>query len=217
MLGNLGFVELILLAVFFAVPFVVIRAILRRNRSSGGRDGASVGGPNQRKADPNDDPGSTPVTVFISYRRQDSADATGRIYDRLVQQLGRSHVLKDVDSVPLGVDFRKHLDQFVSSSDIVLAIIGEQWLDARDTDGRRRIEDPADLVRIEIESALQRGIPVIPVLVRGAHMPKASDLPATMKDLAYRNGISVRPDPDFHTDADRLIAGVVAHRRRAGA
>ncbi|GAB4481804.1 MAG: hypothetical protein Kow00124_29960 [Anaerolineae bacterium] len=142
--------------------------------------------------------------IFISYRRSDSADATGRLYDRLVAHYGRERIFKDVDSIPLGADFRQVIDGAVGGCAVVLAIIGRGWLSARD-EGGRRLDDPADFVRLEIESALRRGIPVIPVLVSGAVMPRETELPQALRELTYRNGTPVRPDPDFHADVDRLI------------
>jgi TIR domain len=149
-------------------------------------------------------PGVEPGTVFISYRRIDSSDVTGRIYDRLVASHGRAHVFKDVDSIPLGTDFRRHVADLISRSDCVLAVIGRQWLDTTDAAGRRRLDDPTDLVRIEIEAALSRGVPVIPLLVQGALMPDPQAMPEVLRPLAFRNGMSVRADPDFHRDLDRL-------------
>jgi hypothetical protein len=152
------------------------------------------------------------MSVFLSYRREDSADVAGRIYDRLAVAFGQDQVFKDVDSIPLGVDFREHLQQVVGRCDVVLAVIGDQWLaTARAGEASSRLEDPKDFVRIELESALQRGIPVIPVLVRGAAVPHEAELPAALGTLAYRSGISVRADPDFHRDMDRLIDGVRHH------
>lgn len=151
--------------------------------------------------------------VFLSYRRDDSADVTGRIYDRLVQRFGKAQVFKDVDSIPLGVDFREHLGNVVGRCSVVLVVIGDRWLNAG-APGARRLDDVADFVRIEIESALERRIPVVPVLVRGAAIPGDSDLPQTLRPLAYRNGIAVRPDPDFHRDMDRLITGLESHLGR---
>jgi hypothetical protein len=147
--------------------------------------------------------------IFISYRRDDSADVTGRIYDRLVDKFGERYVFKDVDSIPLGVDFRKHLHKQVAECDIVLAIIGDRWASGAGT--IRRLDDEKDFVRIELEAALQRDIPVVPVLVRGGEIPAESELPASLAALAYRNGIPVRPDPDFRRDVDRLIHGIVGH------
>jgi len=149
--------------------------------------------------------------IFISYRRHDSADITGRIYDRLVQRFGKDQVFKDVDSIPLGVDFRDHLGNVVGRCNLVLAVIGDQWLTSAAAGGEHRLDDAKDFVRIELESALERRIPVIPLLVRGAAVPSDSELPKSLSALTYRNGISVRPDPDFHRDMDRLIAGLETH------
>lgn len=149
--------------------------------------------------------GQTMSRILISYRREDSTDITGRIYDRLVQQFGREAIFKDVDSIPLGVDFRIHLDEQVSKCQVFLAVIGRAWKGKGGSRGSSRLRDTQDFVRIEIESALRRGIPVIPVLVGGASIPPVEQLPDGMQDLSYRHGIAVRPDPDFHRDMDRLI------------
>ena len=146
--------------------------------------------------------------IFISYRRADSAGAAGRIYDRLVQRFGKSAVFKDVDSIPLGVNFKKHLDSVVEQCSVVLVIIGDRWLEKDVEAGRRRIDDPRDFVRIEIESALRRGIPVIPLLIDNASVPSEQELPETLQELAYRNGMVVGHDPHFHTDVSRLIKNI---------
>jgi TIR domain len=149
--------------------------------------------------------------IFISYRRIDSADVTGRIYDRLVQRFGKELIFKDVDSIPLGLDFREYVGDVVGRCNLLLAVLGDQWLTANESGGVRRIDDPKDLVRIEIEAALQRRIPVVPVLVRGASIPEEDQLPPSLAGLTYRNGIKIRSDPDFHRDMDRLIAGMETH------
>ena len=146
--------------------------------------------------------------IFVSYRRSDTAHVAGRIYDRLVVDFGRVSVFKDVDSIPLGLDFKEYLDEKVGECKVLLAIIGDRWLDERDTTGKRRLDDPTDFVRIEIESALTRRIPVIPLLVGGASMPREEELPVSLRKLVYRNGIAIRPDPDFHRDVDRLISAL---------
>lgn len=143
--------------------------------------------------------------ILISYRREDSADVSGRIYDRLVHEFGVGTIFKDVDSIPFGIDFRKYLDAQVAKCEVFLAIIGRDWVKKRGSKGKSRLEDPADYVRIEVESALRRQIPVIPVLVSGATIPPINRLPVSLQDLSYRNGVVVRPDPDFHRDMDRLI------------
>ena len=152
--------------------------------------------------------------IFVSYRRSDSADVAGRIYDRLVGKFGKDPIFKDVDSIPLGLDFKDYLEQKVSECDALLAIIGDHWLDASDSSGKRRLEDPTDFVRIEIQSALARGIPVIPLLVRDAHMPPEASLPISLRKLVYRNGIPIRSDPDFHRDMDRLISALEKYIRQ---
>ena len=95
------------------------------------------------------------VRIFISYRRSDSADIAGRIYDRLIGRFGKDPVFKDVDLIPLGLDFKEYLDKKVGECDVLLAILGDRWLEASDITGKNRLEDPTDFVRIEIESALE--------------------------------------------------------------
>jgi hypothetical protein len=160
---------------------------------------------------PQPDAPPAPPLIFVSYRRMDSSDVAGRIYDRLVGHFGQDAVFKDVDSIPLGVDFREHLSNSVGQCDVLLAVIGRQWLTGEA--GRRDPDDTRDYVRIEVEAALQRGIPVIPVLVQGAAIPADGELPQSLQTLAYRNGISVRADPDFHQDMERLIKGIEAHTK----
>jgi hypothetical protein len=146
--------------------------------------------------------------IFISYRRSDSADITGRIYDRLAEHFGEAAIFKDVDSIPPGVDFREHLEKAVGKCKVLLAVIGDGWTEVTDSKRRNRLQDPKDFVRIEIESALSRNILVIPLLVRGAVMPAEKKLPPGLRKLVYRNGISIRSDPDFHGDMDRLIEAI---------
>jgi hypothetical protein len=146
--------------------------------------------------------------IFISYRREDSADVTGRIHDRLVEHFGESAVFMDVDDIPLGVDFTKYIDEKVGKCEVLLSVVGRDWLTATDAQGHRRLDLPGDFVRIELESALKRNIPVVPLLVRRASMPKAADLPESIREFSKRNGLSVRADPDFRTDCDRLIQGL---------
>ncbi|MBI5247839.1 MAG: toll/interleukin-1 receptor domain-containing protein [Elusimicrobia bacterium] len=142
--------------------------------------------------------------VFVSYRRQESQDVTGRICDRLQQALPKTDIFRDVDSIPMGQDFRKVLESAVAGCDVVLVVIGPAWTSAA-VEGRRRLEDPNDYVRIEVETALRRGIPVVPLLVANAGMPKENELPETLREFVFRNARSVRPDPDFHGDMDRLV------------
>jgi hypothetical protein len=148
--------------------------------------------------------------VFISYRRSDSIATAGRIRDRLVQHFGRDRIFVDVDDIPHGRDFEKILADKVSNCRVLLAIIGPTWASTRDDTGQRRIAADGDIVAGEIAAALEReDIAVIPVLVDGARMPTAADLPDRLKPLARRNGIELR-NTQFSSDADRLIGAVTA-------
>jgi formylglycine-generating enzyme required for sulfatase activity len=146
---------------------------------------------------------------FISYRRADSLDIVGRIYDRLAGHFGHDEVFLDVDTIPFGVDFRTYLTDWVSGCDGVIVVIGSRWLDCRFENGpmagQRRLDDPADFVRIEVATALARDIPVIPVLVGGSSMPGPDQLPPDLSGLAFRNAAEVRSGRDFHLHMDRLI------------
>jgi len=146
--------------------------------------------------------------IFISYRRSDNPDATGRIYDRLVAEFGKAQVFKDVDSIPLGQDFRGHLNDIVAHCGVMLAIVGPGWMDARNAAGKRRLDEADDFVRIELEAALARDIPVVPVLVGHAPIPLASELPESLASMAFRQSINVRPDPDFHNDVTKLVGAM---------
>ncbi len=146
--------------------------------------------------------------ALISYRRDDSTDMTGRIYDRLIATFGKEAIFKDVDSIPLGVHFAEYISASIKKCHVVIAIIGSEWWGNDPTGKQRRIDDPGDFVRIEIETALKHDIPIIPLLVKGIPMPNPEELPESLKRLAFYNGMPVRIDPDFHRDVDDLIAGL---------
>jgi len=141
--------------------------------------------------------------VFISYRREDSGGYAGRIYDRLSSQLGRENVFFDVDAIPPGLDFVDVLSQRLGKCDALMAVIGKQWTSIADSQNRRRLDDPSDFVRTEIEAALQRNVPVIPVLVDGAMMPRAGELPDSLKKLTRRQAVEISLTR-FDSDAERL-------------
>ncbi len=150
-----------------------------------------------------------PNQIFISYRRSDSADVTGRLDDQLTARFGREVVFKDIDSIPHGSDFVRHVEEAIRGSKVVLAVIGQGWASASvAASGSRRLDDANDFVRVEVETALRLGIPVIPVLVQGAAIPAAADLPESLRPLLVRNGIAVRSDPDFRGDVERLAASL---------
>lgn len=143
-------------------------------------------------------------TVFLSYRRQDSADICDRLNDRLRRRYGTSHVFRDASAILAGSEFPTALRQALDECRVVLVLIGPTWLDARDALGRRRLEDPSDWVRVEIATALRAGKKVVPVLVRGARMPSAAELPEDLRGLVERQPGVVRSDPYFDGDVESL-------------
>ena len=151
--------------------------------------------------------------VFISYRRDDTRATAGRIYDHLADAFGGSNVFIDVEAVPPGVDFRQYLTDLIRSCDVVLVIIGPRWSTLSDEGGRRRLADPGDFVRLEIEAAMAAGVLVIPVLVDDAAMPNPSDLPSSLRDLVYRNAATVQY-AGFRRDMAALINRIEAQFRR---
>jgi len=142
--------------------------------------------------------------VFISYRRDDRIEHAGRVLDRITSEFGREPLFMDVDAIPLDVNFASALADQVMKCDVVVAIVGPNWLDATYGSGKRRIDDPADFVRIEISAALKFGIPVISVFLEGAQPPKLEQLPGDIRELALRHGLQVR-HASFHSDMDKLI------------
>ncbi len=142
--------------------------------------------------------------IFLSYRRQDSSSATGRLADRLEEHFGAGRVFRDHQSINPGEDFTEAIRRAVSTSTVVLAIIGPEWLKAQDADGRRRLDLPGDFVRQEIETALQAHVPVIPVLVEGAPMPAREALPKSIAELWRINAVELS-ESRWHFDTDTLI------------
>lgn len=143
-------------------------------------------------------------SIFISYRRDDSEGEAGRLYDDLVHAYGDSAVFMDVSGIAPGIDFRKAIDDNVSGCGVFLAIIGPQWATINGSDGKRRLDDDNDFVRLEIASALARNIAVIPVLVHEARMPHPEHLPDNIKDLAYRNSVEIS-HARWNSDVQLLI------------
>lgn len=144
------------------------------------------------------------ITVFLSYRRQDSADICDRIANHLQWKYGKSHIFRDVSTILAGSNFDRSIRRALEECHVVLVVIGPQWLEIRDAAGQRRLDDPADYVRMEVATALRTGKTVIPVLVRGARMPSAQELPPDLVPLAQHPPIHVRPDPAFRADMERL-------------
>jgi glycerophosphoryl diester phosphodiesterase len=142
--------------------------------------------------------------IFISYRRQDSAYPAGWLYDRLAERFGADQVFKDVDSIELGDDFVETITNAVGSCDILLALIGQEWLDIAGSDGTRRLDDPDDFVRLEIEAALERKVLLIPILVEGALMPRGDQLPPSIAPMVRRQALELSPNR-FRADTERLL------------
>jgi hypothetical protein len=152
--------------------------------------------------------------IVISYRRSDSQAIAGRIRDRLEAHFGAGSIYMDIDSIPLGTDFREHVDHALNQG-ILLAIVGPKWLGPREG-GKNRIHDENDPVRVEIETALRRQIQIIPVLVDGANMPKTSELPESLKDFSFRNAAEIDAGRDFHPHMDRLVRSLDGIRKQQG-
>ena len=144
------------------------------------------------------------MKLFINYRREDTAPYAGRLYDRLSAKFGSDEVFIDIDQIEPGEDFVEAINRKVGACEIALVLLGPDWLGMTDAFGRRRLDDPEDFVRMEIVSALQRKIRVIPVLVGGARMPRKEDLPEPLALLSRRNAIELS-EARFHADVDRLI------------
>jgi len=145
--------------------------------------------------------------VFINYRRDETAGEARALYNDLIELLGAERVFMDVDNIALGRDFRQVLRERLDACEVMLSLIGRDWAQARDSAGARRLDNPADFVRLEIATALQRNVAVTPVLLQDAHMPSAESLPDELKDLAYRNGFELshtRWESDVHELVRRL-------------
>jgi phosphatidylserine/phosphatidylglycerophosphate/cardiolipin synthase-like enzyme len=152
--------------------------------------------------------------IFISYRRADSRAITGRIHEHLTRAFGEQDVFMDVTDIPAGTDYKTFLSQQIESCTVALIVIGDQWLSLKDAQGRRRLDDPEDVVRHEVQATLERpSIRVIPVLVNNAPMPGPDELPEPLRPLHYRNAAQVRHDPDFEIDMERLIRQIGGQRR----
>ena len=149
-------------------------------------------------------------TVFISYRRENAAGEARALFNDLVERLGEDSVFMDVDSIALGRDFRSALQETTASCDLMLVLIGRNWAATKDEGGRVRLENPDDYVRLEVEAGLKRNIVVTPVLVQGAHMPAPEDLPAEIRNFAYRNAFELshnRWESDVQEMVRRLELG----------
>ena len=149
--------------------------------------------------------------IFISYRRSDSAGYAGRLYDALSARFGEDRVFMDVDQIPIASDFREVIADALARTDLVLVLIGPSWLSIADRDGGRRLDDPGDLVRLEVVEALRRDVRVLPVLVQGAQMPDAEDLPAPLAGLARIQALELS-DRRWRSDLEEFVEAVNRER-----
>lgn len=143
--------------------------------------------------------------IFVSYRRDETRHLAGRLGDLLVGRFGADKVFADVNSIPAGVDFAEEIERELTTCAVLLVIIGPGWLSAADTQGRRRLDDPDDFVVLEIQTALDRNVRVIPVLVDGALMPRRDELPAALINFARRHVVPLDHDT-FHSDFSNLLS-----------
>lgn len=142
--------------------------------------------------------------LFLSYRRLDAEDISGRVYDSLSREHGKKRVIKDVNSFPPGVDFEDYIAEVIPSCTAVLVLISPSWLAGRrGTSRKRKAFD--DYVHLEIRCALEHDVPVIPVLVGGAQMPDEKHFPTDLRSIRRRNAIQLRGDPHFETDLAWLM------------
>lgn len=145
--------------------------------------------------------------IFINYRRSDSSGHAGRLHDYLRNYLGDERIFFDVATIQAGVNFEQKINNELDNSEAVLVLIGNQWLDSKNTEGNRRLDNPQDYVRFEIETALSKNIPVIPILLQGAEMPSKKELPDALSDLSRHNAIRLNDD-HWYSDCN-LLAGLL--------
>jgi hypothetical protein len=144
--------------------------------------------------------------IFLSYRRTDSRHFAGRVSDCLIKEFGEDKVFRDVTSVLAGVrDFGNEILSQLKLAKVVIALIGPQWLTQPDETGRRRLDDKSDFVRLELKTALESNVPLVPLLFDGAVMPAPGSLPSVLKKLSRVQGHVIRDDPHFHSDMVELL------------
>ena len=145
--------------------------------------------------------------IFISYRREDSQDLAGRLFDRLAQRFGRERVFRDIDAIDPGANFGEVIGERIGGCDALVALIGRGWIEAKDAEGRHRLDLPRDMVKAEIAAALAQGKLVIPVLIEETPMPARGALPAELQQLADRNALRIS-DSRFDFDVGRLASAI---------
>jgi hypothetical protein len=145
------------------------------------------------------------IRIFLNYRRDDSSGYALSLYRDLVDHFGADQVFMDIDTISPGENFVERIEETMSTCDVVVALMGRDWLTAADEKGGRRLDDPKDFVRLELESAVERKVPLVPTLVHGARMPDGDELPESLRPVALRQAIELH-DTSWDTDVARLIA-----------
>lgn len=149
------------------------------------------------------------ASIFISYRRDDTEGHAGRLLDELRKRLGTDGVFMDMEGIGLGLDFRQVIEEQLSLCKVVLALIGRRWHDTRDGSGVRRLEKQDDVLRFEIATAIKRGITIVPVLMHGARLPEAPELPEDLRPLLKLNAFELRHDK-WSSDTKLLMERLVS-------
>ncbi len=152
------------------------------------------------------------ANIFISYRREDSAGHTGHLFDDLRKHFGEDRVFMDIAAIEPGMDFKEAIDKALETCDVFIVVVGKQWLNVTDAKGRRRLDDPDDVNRLEIAAALRRNIRVVPILVQGATMPGLEYLPEDLKSLSRRNAHEMS-DGRWDYDVGQLIKALEKARK----
>jgi hypothetical protein len=148
--------------------------------------------------------GDAMSTIFLSYRRGDAKGTTGRLFDWLEEHYGSDGIFMDTDDIPLGVDFRKHIQRYIAQAEVLLAVIGSQW-NGLGPNGKRRLSDKADWIRIEIQLALEAQVAVVPLFVDGTDLPIPGRLPRSLRELAFHQAEHIDSGRDFPSHFERLV------------
>lgn len=148
--------------------------------------------------------------IFVSYRRQDSRPWAARLVDDLRDYFGRERVFRDIDSNRSGQDYVRQIEEAIKASQVMIAVIGPDWVHIADDRGYRRLSEDEDPIRIELETAFTQDVPLIPVLVDGAAMPQRRDLPSSIDRLARIQACRMSDD-DWQYDLGRLLEAMESH------
>ena len=148
-------------------------------------------------------------TVFISYRRADSSGYTRSLYSDLIREFSAQQIFMDVDDIPAGADFVVEINNKLKGAHILIVMMGKKWLEITNSNGQRRLDNPNDFVRIEIEYAIKKGIKIFPILLENAVMPNEIDLPELLKPLARKQALFLS-NKDYKYHVEKIIASVVS-------